>query len=426
MAVTQIHIPDLGGFSDVPVIDLYVKVGDEIQKDESLLSLETEKAVTDIPSPSSGTITALHVSEGDIVSEGSLIADIESAEDEKPVEAENPKNVPETVSQVPSVPEPVPAVPEIKAPPVEAAAHIISPLGSYHATPSVRQAARELEVDLSVVKGTGKNGRILREDLIGYVKSALKSGGSLPSGVPQELEDFTKYGEVERTALSRIQKISGPHLQRSYQMIPHVTQADQADVTELEEFRTRVRDEHKKADPSFSLSILPFVIKGVVSALKEFPAFNASLDERTSELILKRYYHIGVAVDTSEGLVVPVIRHADQKGILEIAAELSELSEKARTRKLKSEDIKGASFSISSLGGIGGTFFTPIINAPETAILGLSAMSVQPVWNGSEFVPRTILPFSVSYDHRVIDGAQGARFTTCLSRILSDMKRTLL
>ena len=443
MAVTQIHIPDLGGFSEVPIIELYVKVGDTIESDESILSLESEKAVTDIPSPLAGTITALHVKEGDTVSEGTLIADIEASIEgpqekgeeglsqevqkessyapevqEKPGDQEPEKEAPAPERMTPSVP------PEVTANPV-------APLGAYHATPSVRQAARELGVDLKEVKGTGKNGRILREDLTGYVKQTLQAASQVNQGgsdaLPAvELEDFTTYGEVERTALTRIQKISGPHLQQSYQRIPHVTQADQADVSDLEAFRKALREEFRRSGDPVSLSILPFVIKASVTALKAFPAFNASLDEKSSELIYKKYYHIGVAVDTPEGLVVPVIRDADTKGVLEIARELSEVSERARNRKLKSEDIKGASFSISSLGGIGGTFFTPIINAPETAILGLSKMSVQPVWNGTEFVPRTILPFSVSYDHRVIDGAQGARFTTYFAELLADMKRTLL
>lgn len=443
MAVTQIHIPDLGGFSEVPIIELYVKVGDTIESDESILSLESEKAVTDIPSPLAGTITALHVKEGDTVSEGTLIADIEASIEGPQEKGEEglSEEVQKESSRAPEVQEkpddkepakeaPAPERVTPSAPP-EVASNPVAPLGAYHATPSVRQAARELGVDLKEVRGTGKNGRILREDLTGYVKQTLQTVsqvgrggvGALPAA---ELEDFTTYGEVERTALTRIQRISGPHLQQSYQRIPHVTQADQADVSDLEAFRKALREELRRSGEPVSLSILPFVIKASVTALKAFPAFNASLDEKSSELIYKKYYHIGVAVDTPEGLVVPVIRDADTKGVLEIARELSEVSERARNRKLKSEDIKGASFSISSLGGIGGTFFTPIINSPETAILGLSKMSVQPVWNGTEFVPRTILPFSVSYDHRVIDGAQGARFTTYLAELLADMKRTLL
>ncbi|MBN2859578.1 MAG: 2-oxo acid dehydrogenase subunit E2 [Sphaerochaetaceae bacterium] len=433
MALTQIHIPDLGGFSEVPIIELYAKVGDTVEADESLLSLESEKAVTDIPSPFSGKITALHVKEGDTVSEGTLVADIDTIDgrQEAPVEQKEQKEEkkekfapPETRSEPKrSVSEKPNSAPVSQKP--QEMSNPVSPLGAYHATPSVRQSARELGVDLKEVKGTGKNGRILKEDLTGYVKKALSSGGASVHRI-QELEDFTKYGEVERVALTRIQKLSGPHLQSSYQMIPHVTQADQADVSDLEMFRKELKEELKRKGSPVSLSILPFVIKAVVPALKAYPSFNASLDEHTSEIIHKRYYHIGVAVDTPEGLVVPVIRDADTKGILEIAQELSELSQRARERKLKSGDIKGASFSISSLGGIGGTFFTPIINAPETAILGLSKMSVQPVYNGTDFVPRTILPFSVSYDHRVIDGAQGARFTTYLAELLSDMKRTLL
>ncbi len=425
MAVQQITIPDLGDFTEVAVIEVYVKNGDTVTAEDSILSLETEKAVTDIPSPYSGTIVALHVQEGDRVSKGSLVADIETAEEESSeVKTKEEAKAPDQAEE--AAPRPVqPAEAETRSVPVEPTVSQTSH-GTYHATPSVRQYARELDVDLQAVTGTGKNGRILREDLTGYIRSALKNGGSSGILSPVELEDFSKYGETERVPLSRIQKISGPHLQRSYRNIPHVTQADQADVSDLEDFRKEIKAELTKKGASFSLSILPFVIKASVAALKEFPSFNASLDERSSEIIHKHYYHIGVAVDTPEGLIVPVIRDADSKGILEIAEELSELSAKARDRKLKGGDISGASFSISSLGGIGGTFFTPIINAPETAILGLSKMSVQPVWNGSEFDARTILPFSVSYDHRVIDGAQGARFTSYLAAVLSDMKRTLL
>lgn len=424
MAIKQIYIPDIGDFSDVPIIEVYVKVGATVQENDSILALESEKAVTDIPSPYTGTIKALHLKEGDSVSKGTLVADIEVAEQT----AEQPKEAP--VAKEPEAPKeekPIVAEKPVVQQKQEEPAPVPKAAGvSSHATPSVRLYARELEVDLSVITPTGKNGRILKEDLVAYVKGALKSkAGAKPAPVIQ-LEDFSKYGAIERVTLSRIQKISGPHLQRSYQTIPHVTQADQADVTDLELFRKMTKEELKKKGSTLSLSILPFVIKATVAALKAFPSFNASLDEANSEIIQKHYYHIGVAVDTPEGLVVPVIRDVDQKGILQIAEELAELSVKARERKLKTEHITGASFSISSLGGIGGTFFTPIINAPETAILGLSKMSTQPVWNGTEFVPRTILPFSVSYDHRVIDGAQGARFTTYLASVLSDMKRVLL
>lgn len=423
MALNQIYIPDIGDFSDVAIVEVYVQVGSSVQENESLLSLESEKAVTDIPSPIAGVIKALYLKEGDLVSKGTLVADIEAeaAQVEEPKAAEQAtvehKKAEPVASPASEGEEPKDASPKADIPPIT---------GPSHATPSVRQYARELEVDLSAVQGTGKNGRILKEDLVAHVKRMLKNKASIHATPPLQLEDFSKYGKIERVSLSRIQKISGPHLQRSYQSIPHVTQAEQADVTELEAFRKAVKEEQAKKGHPASLSILPFVIKATVSALKGFPSFNASLDETSGEIIQKHYYHIGVAIDTPEGLVVPVIRDADQKGVLEIAEELALLSEKARERKLKAENITGASFSISSLGGIGGTFFTPIINAPETAILGLSKMSVQPLWNGSEFVPRTMLPFSVSYDHRVIDGAQGARFTSYLASVLSDMKRVLL
>ncbi|MDD3823882.1 MAG: 2-oxo acid dehydrogenase subunit E2, partial [Sphaerochaetaceae bacterium] len=294
--------------------------------------------------------------------------------------------------------------------------------GIYYATPSLRQYARELGVELSSVKGSGPNGRILKEDVQALVKSALKGNSIAPAQF--ELEDFSAYGEIERKKLSRIQKISGPHLQRSWQTIPLVTQFDQADVTELELFRKKMNEE--LAAEGVKLSILPFIVKAVTGALKKFGEFNSSYDGAAGEIILKHYYHIGIAVDTPDGLMVPVLRDADKKGIKELAIELADLGKRAREGKLKPKDISGASFSISSLGGIGGTAFTPIINPPEVAILGVSRMSTQPLWNGKEFVPREVLPLSLSYDHRVIDGALGARFSTYLVSLLEDIRRTLV
>ncbi len=433
MAVKQILIPNIGDFSDVAIIDVYVKVGDEIEAEDSLVSLESEKAVTDIPSPFSGTIKKIYVKEGDLVSKDSLVADIEVASSNQETKTGSPKEdvtkkeVEEPKEQIISKEEQK-EVSDMKKKNQEAVLINEQPLGStYHATPSLRQYARELGVPLETMKGTGPHGRILHEDVQSFVKAAIQNRGEeLQPLSPIKLEDFSVYGEIERSGLTRIQKISGPHLQKSWQRIPHVTQADKADITDLEIFRKTVKEELKRDLSKVSISILPFIIKAVVVALKKFPAFNSSFDEATQELILKKYYHIGIAVDTPDGLVVPVVKDADKKSVIQIAEELEQLSAKARERKLKSEDLLGASFSISSLGGIGGTFFTPIINPPQVAILGVSRTEKQPVWNGESFVPRDLLPFSLSYDHRVIDGASGVRFTSYLASILSDMKRALL
>ncbi len=433
MAVKQILIPNIGDFSDVAIIDVYVKVGDEIEAEDSLVSLESEKAVTDIPSPFSGTIKEIYVKEGDLVSKDSLVADIEVASSNQETKTVSPKEdvtkkeVEEPKEQIISKEEQKEES-DMKKKNQEAVLINEQPLGStYHATPSLRQYARELGVPLETMKGTGPHGRILHEDVQSFVKAAIQNRGEeLQPLSPIKLEDFSIYGEIERSGLTRIQKISGPHLQKSWQRIPHVTQADKADITDLEIFRKTVKEELKRDLSKVSISILPFIIKAVVVALKKFPAFNSSFDEATQELILKKYYHIGIAVDTPDGLVVPVVKDADKKSVIQIAEELEQLSVKARERKLKSEDLLGASFSISSLGGIGGTFFTPIINPPQVAILGVSRAEKQPVWNGESFVPRDLLPFSLSYDHRVIDGASGVRFTSYLASILSDMKRALL
>lgn len=444
MAEKKILIPNIGDFSDVAIIDVYIKEGEKIEKEDSLLSLESEKAVTDIPSPYSGTIKKMYLKEGDLVSKDTLVADIEvegeeeapKEEKEEPKEEKEPSSEKEEPKKEEVKKEDIKKEESKKEKPAEEKTPIKNDqqelineqqLGAiYHATPSLRQYARELSVPLDKLKGTGPHGRILHSDVQSFVKDAIENKGSVSTSTPLELEDFSVYGETERKGISRIQKISGPHLQKSWQRIPHVFQADKADVTELEAFRKIVKEELKRAKSEVSISVLPFIIKAVVVALKKFPALNSSFDEATNELILKHYYHIGIAVDTPEGLVVPVVKDADTKSVTEIAIELDALSSKARERKLKGEDLSGASFSISSLGGIGGTFFTPIINPPQVAILGVSRMDKQPVWNGESFVPRDILPFSLSYDHRVIDGASGVRFTAYLSTLLSDMKRTLL
>lgn len=447
MGVKQILVPDIGDFSDVAIIDVYISEGDQIGEDDPVIALESEKAVTDIPSPYAGKIVKVHVTEGDLVSKDSLLADIETEaqEEEEQAKEEEPKEEQKEEQRERPKPEEEPQSsekpdedeqeqeketkePEPKKQERPDLVNAQKPGAAYHATPSVRQYARELGVELSSLKATGPNGRILKEDVQNFVKQAVKSGGQPAAAQAVELEDFSVYGDIERKPLSRIKKISGPHLQRSYQTIPHVTQFDLADVTELEAFRKQLKGEMKQRseENQVKISILPFIIKAVVKALEHFPDFNSSYDGASGELILKYYYNIGIAVDTPDGLVVPVLKNADTKSVEEIAKELSEISERARKGKLKSSDISGASFSISSLGGIGGTYFTPIINAPETAILGISKISVQPVYNGSEFVPRSMLPLSLSYDHRAIDGASGARFVTQLSTLLADIRRVLL
>jgi pyruvate dehydrogenase E2 component (dihydrolipoamide acetyltransferase) len=432
MGVKQILVPDIGDFSDVAIIDVYISDGDQIGEEDPVIALESEKAVTDIPSPYAGKIVKVHVAEGDLVSKDSLLADIEveaQEKEEKPKEETRASEEPEEKGQKKEEvgkPEKKETAPQKQERPDLVNAQ--EPGAAYHATPSVRQYARELGVELSSLKATGPNGRILKEDVQNFVKQTVKSGGQPAAAQAVELEDFSVYGDIERKPLSRIKKISGPHLLRSYQGIPHVTQFDQADVTELEAFRKQLKGEMKQRseENQVKISILPFIIKAVVKALEHFPDFNSSYDGASGELILKYYYNIGIAVDTPDGLVVPVLKNADKKSVEETARELSEISERARKGKLKSSDISGASFSISSLGGIGGTYFTPIINAPETAILGVSKISVQPVYSGSEFVPRSMLPLSLSYDHRAIDGASGARFVTYLSMLLGDMRRVLL
>ena len=429
MAIKQITVPDIGDFSDVAIIEVYIKPGDTIKKEAPLVALESAKAVTDIPSPFEGTIKAVHVKEGDLVSKGSLLADIETVEQEAeaPTEKEQEKQqetkeeTPGPEGQIEDIEETKPEKATQAETPGKPDKDLINaqpPGAVFHATPSVRQYARELGVSLDSVEGTGPNGRILRENIQKLVKQVLSGAGPSTTVPTQfELEDFSVYGGIERRQLSRIQKISGPHLQ-----------FDEADVTELELFRKKLKEEmaRSKQEPQVKISILPFIIKAVVAALQMFPEFNSSYDGKSGELILKHYYHIGIAVDTPEGLMVPVLHNADTKSIREIAAELEDLSKRARERKLKSEDISGGSFSISSLGGIGGTAFTPIINPPETAILGVSRMNKRPSWNGEQFEPRDMLPLSLSYDHRAIDGASGARFTTYLVSLLCDIRRILV
>jgi len=436
MAKKTIPVPDIGGFTDVPVIDVYISSGDEITEGDALIALESSKAVMDVPAPFGGRVAEVLLKEGDTVSEGDGIAVLETAEDpEKSREA--PKSTSEISGESASGQKEASSEEEIpseesadektgQAPPSgsqQVPANLQEPGGVYHATPAVRQFARRVGVDISQVTGTGPKGRILPEDVEGYIHRALQAGGGRQTEIPEiPQEDYTSYGPVEKQELSRIKKISGPFLQASWRAIPHVTHFDEADVTELEGFRASLKQQGE------SHSILSFIIPAVIQALKEFPSFNASLDPSGESIILKRYYHIGIAVDTPQGLVVPVLRDADKLSVRDLTHTLRDVSSRAREGKLGPKDLQGGSFSISSLGGIGGTGFTPIIKAPETAILGVSAMKKQPVWNeeAQEFTPRLIMPFSVTYDHRAIDGAEAARFTRHLSALLEDFRRVLL
>jgi len=426
MSQVEIKVPDIGDFKEVEVIELLVKPGDTVKAEQSLITVESDKASMEIPSSASGVVKEMKLKIGDKVAEGSLILLLDAVEGAAVAPAAS------------SAPAHAPAAAPVSAPtpaPAPAAANVVSAPasnGKSHASPSVRKFARELGVDLSRVAGSGPKGRILIEDIQGFVKGVMAGGstGSAAGGgaalglLPWPSLDFSKFGETSLEPLSRIKKISGPNLHRNWVMIPHVTQYDNADITELEEFRKSANESLAKS--GVKLTMLAFVIKASVSALKKFPAFNSSLDANGENLILKHYYNIGFAADTPNGLVVPVLKNADQKGLAQIAKEMGELSAQARDGKLKPADMQGATFTISSLGGIGGTSFTPIINAPEVAILGLSKSEIKPVWDGKAFVPRLMLPMSLSYDHRVIDGALGARFIVYLGEVLADMRKTLL
>lgn len=418
MAIEKITVPDFGDVQEITVLEIYVSVGDQVELEDSLVSLESEKAVMDIPSPFAGVITEILLQEGDTVKSEDIIALVE-IDSKKQVAKEEPaeiiaKSPPEEA--VKSEPVPVPKQ-ETAQPGSDEQEE-----GPYHATPSVRAYARELGVELSLVKGSGPKGRILKDDIQQLVKQTIKEGPTAPKEPP--LEDFSKYGEIEEVALGRIQKISGSHLHRSWITIPHVTHFDESDITDLESFRKQMNREADNEGVKFSP--LVFIVKAVVATLKEYPLFNCSLVPGGEKIILKKYYNIAIAVDTPNGLVVPVIKNADQKGMRDIAIELKKLSSNARKGKLAIPDIQGATFTISSLGGIGGTGFTPIINGPQVAILGLSKNYQKPVWDGQSFIPRLTLPFSVSYDHRVIDGAEAARFCRSLSNSIEDLRRALL
>jgi pyruvate dehydrogenase E2 component (dihydrolipoamide acetyltransferase) len=426
----QVQVPDIGDFKEVEVIEILVKPGDTVAKEQSLISLESDKATMEIPSPEAGVVKEVKIKVGDKVSQGALILLLEEVSaaggstdrPSAPPEPVRASAAPSPAAPTTVQPKPAPLPPE----PREAAGTLP------HASPSIRKFARELGVNLSMVQGSGPKGRILQEDVQSFVKGIMTGkgapagkGGALPFNLPPWPDvDFAKFGPVESKPLSRIQKLSGPYLHRNWVSIPHVTQCDDADITDLEAFRKSQTIETEKQ--GFKLTMLAFMIKACVTALRQHPQFNASLDKSGETLILKKYFHIGVAVDTPGGLVVPVVRDADKKGVFDIAHELSDISKAARDGKLKASDMQGGTFSISSLGGIGGNYFTPIINAPELAILGVSRAAMRPVWNGKEFQPRLMLPLSLSYDHRVIDGALAARFTTDLTKILADIRRTLL
>jgi len=443
MSTIEVKVPDIGDFRDIPVIEIFVKAGDPVKAEDSLISLESDKATMDVPAPASGVVRDLQLRLGDKVSEGTLILTLDTAADAKPAAAapaaasspQEPATGPAVAAAAPAppaAPAPVPA-PAMPATAVDDAA-----FKGAHASPSVRKFARELGVDLAQVKGTGPNTRILQEDVQNFVKAAMSggasgaaAGGGVSGGgslnlLPWPTVDFAKFGPIEAKPLSRIRKISGANLARNWVMIPHVTQFDEADITDLEAFRVQLNKENEKA--GIKITMLAFLIKAAVAALKKFPDFNASLVTTVDgdNLVLKKYFHVGFAADTPNGLVVPVIRNADQKGVLQIAKEMGELSAKAREGKLGPAEMQGGCFSISSLGGIGGTAFTPIINAPEVAILGVSKSATKPVWTGKDFAPRLMVPLSLSYDHRVIDGASAARFTAHLAGLLADMRRVML
>ena len=471
--ITEVKVPDIGNYTNIPVIEVLVKPGDAVSKDQGLVTLESDKATMEVPAPFDGVVKEVKVKVGDEIAEGFVVALIELAsavpspreQDKAPAGQKGAASAASTSDTGPakaasaapaplatgpsSVEEPKEkpsaAAPDADArsdteaelsgprtPPVAFDASTVMPDNVPYASPAVRMIARELGVDLAQVHGSERKGRITKQDVRGFVKQILAAGGlarAAASGgglnlLPWPNVDFAKFGAVESKPLSKIKKIAGANLARNWAMIPHVTQHDDADVTELEALRVSLNKENEKA--GIKLTMLAFLITAIVAALKKYPDFNASLDASGDNLVLKKYFHIGFAADTPNGLVVPVIRDADRKGVIEIATETGALAKKAREGKLGPAEMSGGCFSISSLGGIGGTAFTPIVNAPEVAILGVSKAAMKPVWNGEKFKPRLILPLSLSYDHRVIDGASAARFTAYLGQVLADMRRVLL
>ncbi|HET8807805.1 MAG TPA: dihydrolipoyllysine-residue acetyltransferase [Methylophaga sp.] len=438
----ELKVPDIGDFDGVEIIEVLVAEGDEISADQEVITIESDKAMMGIPSDMAGVIKTLKVKVGDKISEGDVIAMLEtSGESKKEDKPATPAKTESKAEPKPEIAEPAkteekPAEKSVPAaPPLDDAEAIPyapdnkSGLKRAHASPSVRSFARELGVKLTSVIGTGAKGRITKEDVQKFVKQAMSAPAATPaaqgSGIPSvPVFNYEQFGEIVNQDMSRIKKISGKHLHACWLNIPHVTQFDEADITELDQFRKENKE--MAAQKGVNLTPLVFIMKAVVACLKQYPEFNSSLSEDKETLILKKYYNIGVAVDTPNGLMVPVIKDVDKKGFLELAGELGEISTRAREGALTAKDMQGGTFSISSLGGIGGQFFTPIVNAPEVAILGVSRHQMKPVWNGKDFVPRLMLPLSISYDHRVIDGAAGARFTVMLSQMLSDIRKVLL
>ncbi|WP_351019554.1 dihydrolipoyllysine-residue acetyltransferase [Shewanella sp. AC91-MNA-CIBAN-0169] len=432
--VQEIHVPDIGDANDVDIIEVLVSVGDEITADQGLITLETDKATMEVPAPFAGKLVSLTVKVGDKVSQGSLIATIETTSSAPVAQAAPAQAEPAPAAAAPTMAANRPSTPPV---PFHPSAAVTASTGVVHASPAVRRLAREFGVDLTKVSGTGRKARILKEDVQAFVKyelsrpkataaTAVSGGAGGLNVIAAPKVDFSKFGEVEEIPLSRIQKISGPNLHRNWVTIPHVTQFDEADITEMEAFRKQQNDLAAKKKADYKITPLVFMMKAVAKALAEFPVFNSSLSPDGESLIQKKYFHIGVAVDTPNGLMVPVVRDVDKKGIVELSRELTDISIRARDGKLKSADMQGSCFTISSLGGIGGTAFTPIVNYPDVAILGVSKSEIKPKWNGKEFEPKLMLPLSLSYDHRVIDGAMAARFSVTLSAILSDIRTLIL
>jgi pyruvate dehydrogenase E2 component (dihydrolipoamide acetyltransferase) len=432
---TEVKVPDIGDFNDVPVIEVHVKPGDAVNADDPLVTLESDKATMDVPSPAGGAVADVLVKVGDTVSEGTPILMLQPGDGaltEPPTLVEQQEPPPEAAqpaaaaaptaaaAPAPAAAAPAPAAPAAAAPDVAGA----------HAGPSVRRMAREFGIDLGAITGTGPKSRITKDDLLGFLRGPAQAPAAAAApaagmGIPEiPAQDFSKFGPVETKPLARIKKLSGPFLHRSWLNVPHVTHSDEADITDIDKYRKEL-DTAAKTD-GYRVTLLAFLVKASVSVLKQFPEFNSSLSPEKDSLILKKFYNIGIAVDTPEGLVVPVVKDADRKGIIELSKEFGEISKKARDGKLSPGDMQGGTFTISSLGGIGGTSFTPIVNAPEVAILGVVRSKMSPVWSGSEFVPRLMLPVSLSYDHRVIDGALAARFTRQLCHLLEDDRRLLL
>ena len=458
--LTEVRVPDIGDFSDVPVIEVLVEVGDRIRPEDPLVTLESDKATMDVPAPAAGVVCELAVAVGDNVSEGSVLLRMEAegvegeaagggesapagpaaaepaeaagdAATDEPPAAGKAEAAPAGIGpSVTGASAPDPRAPLGRPSPTASLAPEPAPRPVSHATPAMRRYARELGVDLAKVKGTGRKGRILREDISGFVQRALSAppeaaAAAAGTGIPPiPAVDFSRFGEIETRPLGRIKRISGPHLHRSWVNVPHVTNHDEADVTDLEAFRRSIKDEAAAAGARITL--LAFVTKAVAATLGEFPTFNASLSSDGGSIVIKKYVHVGIAVDTPNGLMVPVLRDADRKGMYDLAREMAELGARAREGALKSDELQGGTFTISSLGGIGGTAFTPIINAPEVAILGLSRARMTPVWDGAAFQPRLMLPLDLSWDHRVVDGAEAARFLAHLARLLADVRRLLL